>query len=421
MKRLLTAVAAIALAPTLAAQEPPDIHPVSEVIAEQGLSAAEGYLIIEGAFSNSAETDFLLGGVRFLRGIEVMMQTRWENSDVSIGFIPGMRGDLPYNPNAKFDPAFLETTLTRGLKQLARARVPLKRAAADEFAVTIRITDIWFDVNKDGKRQKGEAAVELFDALQPAPRREIRVLGGPGTEDQPAEEVPQFDGLIRFDSADADWLMAYTHLVSGFGELTLAADPTPSIRRVTEARDGLRAYGSLFFDSTGWADEEWVEMAAATLLTLRGKPDQTRTRAAHAHFREMIAYNRNFWEDVMTETDNEREWLPNPDQQSAFGMPVDANLAESWQSVLGEISAVLEGDALVPYWRVPNMGEREKGVGINLAKWLQDPGDMDLVLWIQGEAVLPYLERGRIVDTNVMNRFQQLTQGNGLMFAAWFN
>ena len=264
--------------------------------------------------------------------------------------------------------------MTRGLKQMARARVPLKRAAADEFAVTIRITDIWFDVNKDGKRQKGEAAAELFDALQPAPRREIRVLGGPGTEDQPAEEVPQFDGLIRFDSADADWLMAYTHLVSGFGELTLAADPTPSIRRVTEARDGLRAYGSLFFDSTGWADEEWVEMAAATLLTLRGKPDQTRTRAAHAHFREMIAYNRNFWEDVMTETDNEREWLPNPDQQSAFGMPVDANLAESWQSVLGEISAVLEGEALVPYWRVPNMGEREKGVGINLAKWLQGPG-----------------------------------------------
>ena len=74
------------------------------MIAEQGLSAAEGYLIMEGAFSNSAETDFLLGGVRFLRGIEVMMQTRWENSDVSIGFIPGMRGDLPYNPNAKFDP-----------------------------------------------------------------------------------------------------------------------------------------------------------------------------------------------------------------------------------------------------------------------------------------------------------------------------
>ena len=162
-------------------------------------------------------------------------------------------------------------------------------------------------------------------------------------------------------------------------------------------------------------------MAAATLLTLRGEPDPVRTRAAHQHFRAMISYNRNFWAEVMEETDNDREWLPNPDQVSAFGMPVDEELAESWQKVLGEISAVLEGEALVPYWRLPNLGERESGVGINLAKWLQDPGDMDLVLWIQGEAVLPYLERGRIVDTNVMNRFQQLTRGNGMMFAAWFN
>ena len=430
MKRLLTAVAAsLALAPSIAAQEPPEIHPVSDVIANQGLTAAEGYLIMESAFSKKPETDFLLGGVRFLRGIEVMMQTRWENSDVSIGFIPGMRGDLPHNPNAEFDPAFLETTLTRGLEQMTRAQSTLKQASEDDFAVTVRITDIWFDVNKDGEMQKGEAAADLFDALQPVPPRPVRrrdengelVRDENGYPIWDTPEVPEFDGLIRFDSADADWLAAYAHLVSGFGELVLAADPTPIIRRVTESRDQLRSYGSLFFDSTGWADEEWVEMAAATLLTLRGEPDAVRTRAAHQHFRALISYNRNFWDEVMEETDNEREWLPNPDQISAFGMPVDADLAESWQNVLGELSAVLEGEALVPYWRLPNLGERENGVGINLAKWLQDPGDMDLVLWIQGEAVLPYLERGRIVDTNVMNRFERLTRGNGLMFAAWFN
>jgi len=123
----------------------------------------------------------------------------------------------------------------------------------------------------------------------------------------------------------------------------------------------------------------------------------------------------------MEETDNNREWLPNPDQNSAFGIEVSEELAESWQTVLAEMSAVLEGEALIPYWRLPNLGERKNGVGINIAKWLQNPGDMDLVLWIQGEAVIPYLEKGRIVDTNVTNRFQRLTRGNGLMFAAWFN
>ena len=429
MKHLMISAAAMVLAPFAAAQAEPDLHPVSEVMAQHGLAAAEGYLAMDAMVRDAPDSNFLLGAVRFLRGIEVMMQTRWENSDVSINFIPGMRGDLPLNPNAEFDPAFVETTLTRGLQQMSRAQMSLKKASKEDFGVTVRITDIWFDVNQDGVRQDGEAAAELFEALQPGPppavrRRDengdlVRDENGYPIWDTP--EVPEFDGLIRFDSADADWLAAYAHLVAGIGELTLAADPTPAIRRVTGARDELRAFGQLFFDSTGWADEEWVEMAAATLLTLRGKPDAERTRAAHKHFRAMIDYNRTFWTEVMLEEDNDREWLPNPDQQSAFGVPVTEDLAKSWQDVLAELSAVLEGEALVPYWRLPNLGERENGVGINLAKWLQDPGDMDLVLWIQGEAVIPYLERGRIVNTNVMNRFQQLTRGNGLMFAAWFN
>ena len=56
--------------------------------------------------------------------------------------------------------------------------------------------------------------------------------------------MPEFDGLIRFDSADADWLAAYAHLVAGFGELTLAADPTPVIRRV----NGKRAMSCVLMD-----------------------------------------------------------------------------------------------------------------------------------------------------------------------------
>lgn len=430
MKRLLTSAAMLALAPLALAQDAePDIHPVSDVIAEHGLSAGETWLTLNSFAGGGTETDFLLGGVRFLRGIEVMMQTRWENSAAPLNFIPGMRGDLPPNPKGKFRPEFLEIALKQGLNEFGKAERPLALASHSEFAATIRVTDLWFDVNKDGVKQDAESADRIFEALQPAPPRAVRrvdengdpVLDADGYPIWDTPDVPEFDGLVRFDSADADWLAAYVHLVSGFSELTLAADPTPSIKRVMTSRDQLRDFGNLFFDSTGWADEDWVEMAAATLLTLRGEPDAERTRAAHAHFRSMISYNRNFWSEVMEEKDNDREWLPNPDQQSAFGIEVSEELAESWQRVLAEMSAVLEGEALIPYWRLPNLGERENGVGINIAKWLQNPGDMDLILWIQGEAVVPYLETGRIVDTNVTNRFQQLTRGNGLMFAAWFN
>jgi len=399
------------------------------VIAEHGLAAGEGWLTIHAYAGGAANTEFLLGGVRFLRGIEVMMQTRWENSAVPINFIPGMRGDLPPNPNGEFSPDFLEIALKRGLSEFAKAERPLDRASKEDFAATIRVTDLWFDVNKDGVKQEAEQADRIFAALRPAPPRSVvrRDKNGDAVRDENGRiirdtpEVPEFDGLVRFDGADADWLAAYVHLVSGFSELVLAAGPTDSIERVTTSHNELREFGALFFDSTGWADEEWVEMAAATLLTLRGEPDVERTRAAHAHFKSMISHNRNFWDEVMEETDNEREWLPNPTQQSAFGIEVNEELAESWQKVLAEMSAVLEGDALIPYWRVPNLGNRTDGVGINMAKWFQNPGDMDVILWIQGEAVIPYLETGRIVDTNVTNRFQRLTRGNGLMFAAWFN
>ena len=430
MKHILTSLAACVFVPAAFAQNAPNVHPVSDLIAEEGLAAADGWLTAQSLAASTPETQFLLGGVRFLRGVEVMMQTRWENSAVPIAFLPGMRGELPPNPGAQFDPAFLETAFKRGLVQMNRAERALTGATEEEFAVTIRLTDLWFDVNKDGVKQEAEALDQLFEALQPAPPRRqmrrdengrtVRDENGRPIWDEP-EPVPEFSGYVRFDSADANWLAAYVHLTSGFAELTLAADPTPAIKRVTDSHRQLQSFGTTFFDATGFAEEAWVEMAAAILLTLRGEPDAVRTRAAHQHFKLMISHNRDFWEEVMQETDNDLEWLPNPNQRSAFGIEVTKELAESWQSVLSEMSAVLEGEALMPYWRVPNLGEKEKGVGINIAKWLQDPGDMDLVLWVQGEAVLPYLESGRIVDTNVMARFRQLTRGNGFMFAAWFN
>ena len=52
-----------------------------------------------------------------------------------------------------------------------------------------------------------------------------------------------FDGTIRFDTADAHWLKAYVHVMSGMAELTLATDPTPAIRTVFEQRRAMDARG----------------------------------------------------------------------------------------------------------------------------------------------------------------------------------
>ena len=111
--------------------------------------------------------------------------------------------------------------------------------------------------------------------------------------------------------------------------------------------------------------------------------------------------------------------MPNPDQQSAFGIPVTAEVVAGWQDVLNELEAVLAGDALVPFWRVE--GHDGEPVGININKFLTAPGDLDLFLMVHGAAFAPYMERGRVVDIDVLERFSELTGGQGGMFALWFN
>lgn len=397
LKPLQFALAGCALAACTPASAPtaPDAT-WQDTLAEQGLAATEAQLA-EGP--QSAENDFLLGGIQFLRTSEAIMQVRYQNSSTSLDLLPGMRNTLPANPDAEFDPAFIETAMTQALEHLARAEASLTRAAAKDMAVEVPLDAIWFDVNSNGTRDEWESGLAVMADLNASPNED-------------------FDGLVRFDTADVHWLKAYVHVMSGMAEMTLATDPTPAIRTVYESRREMDALGPV---EGMFLDNETIDTITAVLLTLRGTPDRSRTQAAHTHFKAMIAENQAFWTAVMEETDNDREWLPNPEQSSAFGVEVDAEMAAGWQAVLAEIEDVLNGDALVPYWRLQNDPNAETGVGVNVAKFLQDPGDMDIILWLHGAGAAPYLERGKLARLEAWDRFARMTGGDGLMFAAWFN
>ncbi len=370
-----------------------------EALKADGLAAAEASL---AAQEQTAETAFLLGGVQFLRAVETILQVRYANYSGTLPIVPGMRNRLPSNPDAKFDPSFFEIAMTGALSHVSQAERTLETAVTGEFAVEVRLADFWFDIDVDGSRDEWEGLLDLMAELNA--RRGIR----------------EFDGIIRFDTADADWLRAYVHVVSGMAELTLSLDPTPAIRRVWEGRAALERAGAIqplvFME-----DDTLPETIAAILLTMRGVPDRSRTRAAHAHFKAMIAHNRTFWDKVERETDNDREWLPNPGQTAAFGVEVNEVTVQGWKNVLTEIEAILDGERLVPYWRFWGQAGANVGVGINIAKLMQDPGDMDLVLWIQGTSAAPFLEEGPIADMAAWRQFQRMTAGDSLLFAAWFN
>jgi len=349
----------------------------------------------------SAEYHFLMGGYETLAAVEYILQVRYNNYSGELPLVPGGSMRFESNPDVKFDPAFVETALTGALDHLAKAEASLKLAAGKDFAINVNIGELWLDINSNGTRDEGE---DVLTALK---------------------QMPQFRGAnmqgltVRFDTADADWLAAYVHMLSGTAELILSVDPTLAIKTVTEGRALLEEKGRIA-NAPFIEEDEMVDTWSIILIALRGEPDKVRTRAALSHFRAMIDHNKSFWKLVMEETDDDAEWLPNPNQKSAFGPEVSLEMAESWQAVLGDISDVLEGKTLLRHWRIGQRGA-DTSLGINFAKLLEDPQDFDIILLLQGTAIAPYVERGPIADMSSFREFSRMTGGQGGLFALWFN
>lgn len=371
----------------------------SEVLAKSGLSGANEWL--QGQ-PKSEENKFLLGGVKALSAIEYILQVRYNNYSGELPIIPGGRANLSPNPDAVFDPAFIEVAMKGALKNLKQAEIVLASVVGKEFSVEVNLVDLWFDINANGKRDAGEDLVAQLSELPGFAR------GDKGKST-----------IVRFDSADAYWLAAYVQALSGSAELVLALDPTSAIKTIIDGRALMEEKGAITPDPF-LRDVNIIDSIAVYITALRGVPDKKRTRAALKHFKSMISYNQGFWRLVMQETDNKAEWLPNPSQTSAFGIAVDLETANAWQTVLKEISDVLEGRALIPHWRVTSR-DATQGVGINIKKLMNDPSDFDIILMIQGTSIAPYLEQGKIANMRVWRDFSRLTDGQGILFSLWFN
>ncbi|MGB3626876.1 MAG: hypothetical protein WA989_13665 [Henriciella sp.] len=364
-----------------------------------GLAAAEAAI---SAGPQSPETEFVRGALQSLQAIEAVMQVAYRNTTEPLPIFPGMGIDVPVHEHAAFDPAFLENAMTGALSHLSRAEATLGSVAGEEFAVEIDLSSLWFDINDNGTREDFEHGRAYLDDF---------------ADDEPDGETAS-DMIVRFDTADAYWLKAYVHALSGTAELILSVDPTPAIETVYEGRKMMQAAGS---PSRLFIEDEQLDALVATILALRGVPDAERTRAAHDHFRAMIAENQNFWTAVMAETDDDHEWVPNPDQVSAFGVPVSAEMAEQWQTVLTEVEDILEGRTLLPTWRFDNGFDAEEGVGLNIAKFLEEPGDLDIILLIHGAGLAPYLETGPLARGEAWRQFSRMSGTNDMLFAFWLN
>ena len=379
------------------------------LVEEEGLAGAIEAL---SALPRKTPSDqFALGAFHFLRGIEKTLQTRWQSNAIpqTLMFIvdlPILRLPVPANPNPDpFEASMITEMFSELTKDLDASRAAL--AQIPEGAnplIDLNLIDLWFDINMNDTRDAGEGLMEFAGDI-------MRV------DVQPDESasIPTF--LIRFDTADVAWLTAYTELLSGFSELVIAFDPTEPIARVLGANDKMAGIlgGTQPLNAMDMQFGSWVDQFAMVYGALNQQPDPEHTRAAHAHFLNMIDANRDFWALLPQETDDTREWIPNLSQTAALGFDMPGETGPLWQSILADGEAILNGELLVSYWRIAPAG------GVNVKKLFLDPPKVDIVDWVQGSGLLPYLERGPVATSESIRQFENLVGGRSVMFTFLLN
>ena len=358
------------------------------------------------------EDIFAIGGLHFLGAVERALQLQWRtaadqvagNAGDTLG-LPFLRLPVPPNPAPEpFSGAMISQLFTDIDTDMAAARTALATLPeGEDFGMELTFADLWFDINLNGARDPEEDALTILGP---------QLLGWQWQDPDPA--APPL--TIRFDAADAAWLTAYTHVMSGVANTILAYDPAVSIDRVIAARTALKVAqpdpSDYSFDASFG---QFLDAFAMLEGAVNQTPDAARAKAAKTHFLAMITENRRFWTLVAQETDNDREWVPNDTQISALGIALPPGTGDTWLGVLADGEALLQGRLLIPYWRGTD------GQGINLGRMFDDPAPISITGWVQGWAAVPYLEQGPVVNATSLRQFEALMGGNAGLMMVFLN
>ena len=465
--------------------------------------------------SSAQENAFEIGMLQSLRAVEKTLQTRFDYGlGDSLAELPMLRLEVPGPANPQpltAQPDTLSNIVRGFVADMRQAQDGLNSVDAETvqpFELTLQ--DLWFDVNNDGQRAAEESAAAILAPV---------ILGRRAMRDPDTTKLLENPLTIRFDHADYDWLLAYTHLLSGFGNAFLAFDPTPVIRELTHqqailanaptidnvfdieainteiseltamrnqsqneedkhsaTRDELRrqradieeklrvsaveseqqtlktellrlneiiellnitvqelrstqrflhfeirsAKERLLNDQRSrqrhlFIQQSELDLAYLIIASLRQQPDADHVRAVRKDWQAMIDHNLSFWAKLDLETDNDREWIPNPNQTSVLPLSLPTVTAKAWQRILTDAHDVLDGNLLIQHPFLPD------GHGINLAAYFDDPGPLNLLDWFHGIAAYKYAARGPVFTQQSWRAFNRLTNGNAAGFALFLN
>jgi hypothetical protein len=382
-----------------------------------GISDLEKHLQQNG---NDHQARFGLGVMQFLHAVEGLAQDHYRYGLLSerTDDIPLLRLPVPPNKNPQqisYEKA--REALQDFVDDLAAVLKTLSQVDPSDVKLPIHFGRIRLDLNGDGQADESERFWKIYASFN----RRVNEENG-----------EKF--AIVFDGGDVHWLRGYCHLLMAMGEVVLAHDWEDLFERtahvvypkVQSQYALLQAEGdndwSIFLDAIAFIHLINFEVVAPEKL-----------KSALAHLDEMTVQSRLSWKLIRAETDNDREWLPNPSQTGVIpNVKVTEVMISSWEETMAEMQAIFEGRKLLPYWRgagtVFEFGDvtYNPTLGINLRRVFTEPTRLDLVLWLQGTAATPYLESyeksGKPpVDGEVFDRMVRVFQGEFIGFAIWFN
>ena len=182
------------------------------------------------------------------------------------------------------------------------------------------------------------------------------------------EDDPRFRPVFRFDHGDLAWARAFIAFQRAALDLVLAYKWTELDRLLGRMRSRGEEPKRLHFKL-----EHPARVAAARAQILAGLKHADDSRVAY-----------------LAETDDDREWLPNPTQKDhPMPLPVDAALYKTWEGVIADLQDMLAGKTGLSVAQLAQLGDHKwehPPTGfLDIGRMLSKPKDIVLNLKALGD------------------------------------
>jgi hypothetical protein len=352
---------------------------------------------------------FALGTVQFMRAVERLGQSLYKYGLTSHDLeIPLLRMKVPRRQSPElFTYANAQDMIRTFANDLGKADATLAGITDPDVRLPLHFGMLTVDIVGDKKVHEEERLWRIFQRLDN------------GRTSLTEEQAKKF--YVNFDRGDVHWLRGYCNLLASFCDIYLAHDT----RETFDCTAHLlfpNAQSPYPFLKSGRRvhrigdDVDILDLVAMVHTLNWPVVDPQRLASAHQHLKQVVAQNRDSWRSIMSERDNEQEWLPNPTQSSVIAEGrVTEEMVHAWLQMMDEIDLLLDGKKLAPFWR------GDGTYGVNVRRVFLEPRRLDVVMWVQGTAAAPYLEKGEKTDAQTWRRLPDVFSGNLIGFAVWFN